>query len=535
MKRWLPLLLVLVIWTSAQAQPQALPPVFDYADGKLLSGNWSYNLSVTGGGGLNPKGKITGFVFGFGRSEIAYCTALEAGAPSRLWTVSFSPEEIWKPGAKSIHVAQRLLFEAPAGVALRGPVWWSPDGTRVLVRGFADGAADLYSVEYASGLARRITHNDQVVDAAACPVRDLTAYVTEDENGRRSVFLDTASSSGVRRLGDGGINLRWSPDGTSLTWLDPKTATVWTEMIWERGAESPRESRMVPARSSEAVWSPDGALCADVKRSGEGLQLIISPSASAAGETLQFPEMGFQRLLGWAPDSNLIVALGEMNMPFLVSAYPPALDVQQANAAEAKRWDPANPGPRKYVEHRALLLPASISLEAGPPSWSSSMDMVAVVFADRLDPRHPFAQFEKQASESGEWRPELTFPAGQLAVSPVRREFAAPASADTEQIVYNMKNIALALQMYLADNDDTFPEARNIADLMYALQYYVVSDSVFRHPTNGRVIVKYLLPPEPLSLRQIRDPASLEVAIVESIPGLTIIAYGDGHVETKRR
>ncbi len=528
MKRCLlPLLLLAssgLCW--GQGQPE-FPASFRYAEGRLVSGHWSYDFSVSGGCELDPAGVITGFAFGPGRSEIAYSTAPDSGNPSRLWTVAFSAEEIWKPGAKRTHLPPRLLWEAPEGIVLRGPIWWRADGSGILVRSFREGKGDVVAVDYTSGPAQWMTEGDHIVGAVARPVGNAIAYVTEGPAGRRSVFLSAATDSGARRVGDGGINLRWSPDGRSLTWLDPRSDGAWARMVWEVGEEAAREGGFVPPRGPEAIWSPDGELCAEVRRADGEMELLICSAASASGEALQFPELGFQRLLGWTPDSNLIVALGDMNMPFLVSAHAPVLDVRRLNEEAAERCDPAYPAPRRYAERRALLLPAPISLEAGPPSWSSSGYLVAVVLANRLDPRHPYAQFPEYGGEDA-------FPAGKLAIVPYRREFVAVDPPVVEEVASNMQKIALALQMYLADHDDTFPAVRDIADLMGALAEYAVSDSAFRYPKTGEIIVKSQLPPIPLSMTQIEDPTAIEVAIVDSIPGVTVIAYADGHVEVRR-
>jgi prepilin-type processing-associated H-X9-DG protein len=106
-----------------------------------------------------------------------------------------------------------------------------------------------------------------------------------------------------------------------------------------------------------------------------------------------------------------------------------------------------------------------------------------------------------------------------------------PVEAEREQATANMKELALALQLYCAEHRDVFPPVDNVYDLMPLLDEYVSGRHVFMRP--GReddVVVEYLLPPA-LALYEVRDPVAMPVAVADYHPEFVVIAYADGHVE----
>ncbi len=92
-----------------------------------------------------------------------------------------------------------------------------------------------------------------------------------------------------------------------------------------------------------------------------------------------------------------------------------------------------------------------------------------------------------------------------------------------------MKNIAIALQMYLQDNDGVFPLASSTEEFVSVMQVYVRSQQVFIRPgSEDEVMVQYLVPPG-LPLAESYDPATMPVAVADYHPDFFVVAYGDGH------
>ncbi|MGD0112565.1 MAG: hypothetical protein ABSD48_11950, partial [Armatimonadota bacterium] len=131
----------------------------------------------------------------------------------------------------------------------------------------------------------------------------------------------------------------------------------------------------------------------------------------------------------------------------------------------------------------------------------------------------------------------IYLPFNKLMVMQFAREYIGPGpKTEREQIVFNMKRIAMALQMYVTDYD-RFPPTDDMSSIRQILAEYLIDCTVFFRPgTEDDVIVKYLLPPG-ISIRdalQGKEANTVQVAIVE-YPTYTVIAYADGHVETVQR
>jgi hypothetical protein len=349
----------------------------------------------------------------------------------------------------------------------------------------------------------------KVAELAWGPRGRRMAYVTENEKGRE-VWLQTMPPGEPRRLGDGGFNLRWSLDGGSLRWLRPRSEQVWVEMSWEAATGETSEANPQPAREAGAMWSPDGQLCAALEASEKAGEetLTIYRGTSTGGERITLPYVLPKRVLGWSPDSNLVLVLGDADFPLAV-AVRPMLDEGRMLVEAGTR----------YSSERAALCGEPLDLEAGPPSWSSGGDMLAYVIA---------SEFDKRLG----WPSRNDIPAGHLAVSRVEREYLAPVGeerVELEQVLTNMKNVALALQMYLADNNDAFPPSGESEEVWRILDEYVKNRSVFMRPgTEDEMVLQYLVPPG-VRMVDIEDTASTPVAVVDYLPGFYVVGYADGH------
>lgn len=469
---------------SGQDQMPQFPACFRYAFAgrKLVSGVWAYEFGLSGGGRIPMERRVTGFAFGPGRTEIAYCTGGDEKEQSALWVVAFSREDVLRRGVKDLAVRRRLLWRAPEGFMLRGPVWWAPDGARIAVRASARGVRDVAVVEYVTGEMQWLTEGNDVLDLAWSPSGNRVAYVAQTVSGR-SVFAETWPPAGRKRLGTGGIDLRWSADG----------------------------------RSCAALVRPEG----DGKP-----HLVIYPTGAREGETVPLPDLHAKELLGWTPDSNLLVVLGDMDVAFAVAARPPVDWLREAMPADAPSMPRDGVAPPEFSGERAAMFTLPIDAEAGPPTWFANIDMVTYVVAAEFDPAHPYAAMPD---------PDALF--GDLVVSVLQRNYVGePEAAHRGRVAANMKKIALAVQMYLADNDDTFPPATDTHQFRHSIEPYVPNESVFMRPgTEDEVVVEYLVPPG-VSLAEAAETGLLvtemPVAVVDYHPDWFVIAYGDGHVES---
>ncbi len=490
--------------------------IFRYGIGEqLVSGGWAYGFWLPYGETLpvTESSPVTGFAFGPGRSEIAYCAP--AGDEGRgLWvaSVSFDGLEDWDgrpPPPSAAAVPPRLLWTAPEGGTLKGPVWWAPDGSKIAVQVEKGEESELVAVGYAKGEAVQLCRGVKVADLVWGPRGSRVAYVTEGEAGRE-VWLQTMPPGEPRRLGDGGYNVRWSLGGGSLRWLRPRSEQVWVEMSWEAATGEMAEANPQPARAAGAMWSPDGQLCAVLEGPEDAGErtLMIYRGASTAGERIALPHVLPKRVLGWSPDSNLVLLLGDADFLLAVAVRPISDGVRELVEAAAT-----------YTTERAALCGEPMDPEAGPPSWSSGGDVLAYVIASEFDERLGWPAREEP-------------PHGCLSVSRVGREYLAPVGeerVEAEQVLSNVKNVALALQMYLADNSDMFPPTADSDEVWGILDEYVRTRSIFMRPgTEDEMVVQYVVPAG-IWLGEIEDPASTPVVVVDYLPNFYIVGYADGH------
>lgn len=104
--------------------------------------------------------------------------------------------------------------------------------------------------------------------------------------------------------------------------------------------------------------------------------------------------------------------------------------------------------------------------------------------------------------------------------------------ANDDGSLSNLKNVALAAQMFMADYDDKIPPVDTAEAFRKALEEYVASDDVFQDPDTGELYaVNASL--QGKSLSAIQDPAVL-VLVYQPTPrddGTRGVGFLDGHVK----
>jgi hypothetical protein len=109
-------------------------------------------------------------------------------------------------------------------------------------------------------------------------------------------------------------------------------------------------------------------------------------------------------------------------------------------------------------------------------------------------------------------------------------EAARPFEMPGADSLSNLKNLALALQMFLADNNDVMPDITDTQGAMEVLRYYVRDEDSFTNPETGEL---YVLNPSLATVRlaDVADPVNIAV-FYESSPdedGMRAAAFLDGH------
>lgn len=535
-----------------------------------------------------PK-PITGFAFGPGRNEIAFCAAPAEG-PSTLWVVPLRSAQEFREsqeGHPAFHTSPRttvpwedsqpkprLLWTAPVGTALRGPLWWAPNGAHIAARAFAGGKGNLVAVDYVTGEPTWITKEADVADATWSPDARRIAYV-DTSSGSSVVWVQSVPPGEAQKLGEGGARLRWTVDRKALCWLRPDSPGPWLEMTWEIGSLQPKQTGQELPRPEGTAWSPDALRCAVLEGEQESKRLVIYQAASTLGEPVQLPAVVHpQQLMGWSPDNRLVMFTADMDIPFAVSAAQ-AKNIRSDILTALGELDGLS-----YRDARYSFLGLPMDPEAGPPAWSSDGQLLAYVVAEKVPDGPDYYGFRaslppsfppdaspkrvediRQGLEKHRAHLLAQWPPGGLVVVPVERlplpspEEVAKAQAEAKsqtlkgqervfeehaldqdpvatRLLRNARNIGIAVQMYVADRG-AFPSAKTLEEIQEELRPYFRKDDYnpWVDPEgSGKVVVRWVLP-EGITLEEIEDPARVPVLVIEHLADCDIVAFADGHTQ----
>jgi len=536
MKRWLWLPIALTC-----AGVTAVLGMASGGHGELVSGEWYRRFQRLGT--LTPEPQtVTDCAFGPGRLEVAFLGPKSEA--SALWIASgqalleereriagqwkqiqlqraLTKEEeefFFRPWTVT-PAAPRLLWKAPADAVLRGPIHWAPTGDALLVYACQGETRDLVAVDYVSGEATWLTHGVRVEEAAWVSSGKLLAYVGREGDTRR-VWLRRFPEGEPKTVGEGGYDLRWSPDSGELRWLAPVSPTQWAEMVWNVAASAVSKGGPKPARPEGTIWSPDGRSCAALvsRGEGEGKQIAIWRASAETGDAVPLPDLSVKRLLSWSPDSLFLLVQAENDGLYVINANPPTTGGVVTTGGESGD-EPLRPV--AVTHERVEGLGTLLDPEAGPPAWSSDGLFLAFACAD------PSAFTLKRHNPVG------PPPRGRLVMLRVWREHVTVHEKLTPKIeraivTSNAKNVAIALNMYLADWDG-FPTSNDQEAMLSTIEDYVRYDDVFMRPgSQDEVVVRWLFDPA-MPIHDIADPAQLEIAIIDYHPDFYVVAYVDGH------
>jgi hypothetical protein len=242
----------------------------------------------------------------------------------------------------------------------------------------------------------------------------------------------------------------------------------------------------------------------------------IFEANSTTPDLVPLPGAGPASVLGWSPDDRFLLVLGRDDHLLAVASRGPGPAAVATAEARGSSWGLA-------VRASLVNYPGIVDPRAGPPAWSADSSYLAYVLPgeDVLRQRyHPRLRHLIQSDE--------------IVVQHLRHSFIkAPKETEGERIrvTSNMKNVALAIQMYLADNNDIFPSARDAAEVTVFLDEYVRDRSVFMRPGTEDELSFWYVIPAGLRLVEVRDPCEMPIAFVDYDPTFLVVAYGDGHVE----
>jgi Tol biopolymer transport system component len=101
----------------------------------------------------------------------------------------------------------------------RSPLFWSPDGARILFSSTLNGKQDVYSINADGSGLRRVTDNaDEDYHGAWSGDGSRVAFISERDGEREVYVVNADGSSSARLTHDAKIDgeLFWSPDSSAL-------------------------------------------------------------------------------------------------------------------------------------------------------------------------------------------------------------------------------------------------------------------------------------------------------------------------------
>ena len=302
-----------------------------------------------------------------GRAARVPITLRGAGAlpaPERVTLTSqFQGMALSPDGKKIAFIARGEIFAVSAkdgGIAARvtrnpgldGDLAWSPDSRRLAYASARDGAQNLYSYDFTTGLESRLT-NQPLVDVTPkfSPDGKSVAFVRD---GRELLALDLASGK-ERVLATGVLDrepftsprsFAWSPDGKWIAFLDTGVRGFTnTYLVPAAGGERRQVSFLANAFAGAISWSPGGSyLLVNTNQRTEAASLA---RIDLVPRTPRFREDQFRDLFNQEPPRR------DRTLPAAAAPSPPPRDS-------------APPSPKAFefteVRQRLSLIPVGVDV-----------------------------------------------------------------------------------------------------------------------------------------------------------------------------
>jgi len=185
---------------------------------------------------------------------------------------------------------------------------WSPDGTSIAYTSYGDNNPDLYTVEIADGLPRRISEFQGLNAAASWSRQHDRIALTLSKDGNTEIYLTDPLGDTFKRLTRHRAldsSPSFSPDGSQIAFVSTRSGSP---QIWVMSIDGTNLQRVSyqGGRSYDPAWSPQGDRIAYVvDRAGAGLEIYVM-AANGRDATRLTDSPGTNEGPSWSPDGRHI-------------------------------------------------------------------------------------------------------------------------------------------------------------------------------------------------------------------------------------
>ncbi len=233
----------------------------------------------------------------------------------------------------------------PAVVEGRNPQW-SPDGRYILQEvatynsnngGSANPfALNVYDTTVGSANSRRlVTSNDTLRNARWSPTSTRVSYMSDEL--AQSIYhvyaIDVFGSPRTRvtDFADFNSDSRWSPDGSTLAYLDNPTSPFPSDLITSAATGGATDTVLVfvsptGKRVYDYAWSPDGsqiAYTSDQETQNQRELYVINANGSGSGNKISGSLISSADVFdfAWSPNGNSVAYLADQDTDTFIDLY----------------------------------------------------------------------------------------------------------------------------------------------------------------------------------------------------------------------